>query len=463
MENIEYVNVIGAGLSGCECAWILAKNGIKVKLYEMKPIKKTEAHKSDNFAELVCSNSLKSDEITNACGLLKKEMQMLGSLFVEAAHKTRVEAGQALAVDREKFAEYITEKIKSDYNMEIIYEDVDDVEKLEGITVIATGPLTSKPLLENISKLVGEEKLYFYDAEAPIVSADSIDMNIAYRMNRYGKIGEGDYLNLPMTKDEYFSFYNALITAEEAPRHDFDKLVLFEGCMPIEQMAKRGEKTLVFGPLKPVGLQNPNTEEKPYAVVQLRSENKENTMYNLVGFQTSLKFGEQKRVFGMIPGLQNATFERYGVMHKNSYINSSKILDNKFCMKENSNIYFAGQISGVEGYVESAASGMMVAYNILNKIKGTCVEFPDTTMLGSLAKYISTENKHFQPMNANFGILKPLDVKIKDKKERYTKLAQIAISDVTEYIEKIIESKDRSLAGKTLQPNGLYLLEVNYE
>ena len=437
MEKIEYVNVIGAGLAGCECAWILAKNGIKVKLYEMKPIKKSEAHKSDNFAELVCSNSLKSDEITNACGLLKKEMQMLGSIFVEAAHKTRVEAGQALAVDREKFAEYITDKIKNDNNIEIIYEEVDDVEKLEGITVIATGPLTSKPLLENISKLVGEEKLYFYDAEAPIVSADSIDMNIAYRMNRYGKIGEGDYLNLPMTKDEYFSFYNALITAEEAPRHDFDKLVLFEGCMPIEQMAKRGEKTLVFGPLKPVGLQNPNTEEKPYAVVQLRSENKENTMYNLVGFQTSLKFGEQKRVFGMIPGLQNATFERYGVMHKNSYINSSKILDNKFCMKEKSNIYFAGQISGVEGYVESAASGMMVAYNILNKIKGTCVEFPDTTMLGSLAKYISTENKHFQPMNANFGILKPLDVKIKDKKERYTKLAQIAISDITKYIEKI--------------------------
>lgn len=437
MEKIEYVNVIGAGLAGCECAWILAKNGIKVKLYEMKPIKKTEAHESDNFAELVCSNSLKSDEITNACGLLKKEMQMLGSIFVEAAHKTRVEAGQALAVDREKFAEYITDKIKNDNNIEIIYEEVDDVEKLEGITVIATGPLTSKPLLESISKLVGEEKLYFYDAEAPIVSADSIDTNIAYRMNRYGKIGEGDYLNLPMTKDEYFSFYNALITAEEAPRHDFDKLVLFEGCMPIEQMAKRGEKTLVFGPLKPVGLQNPNTEEKPYAVVQLRSENKENTMYNLVGFQTSLKFGEQKRVFGMIPGLQNATFERYGVMHKNSYINSSKILDNKFCMKENSNIYFAGQISGVEGYVESAASGMMVAYNILNKIKGTSAGFPDTTMLGSLAKYISTENKHFQPMNANFGILKPLDVKIKDKKERYTKLAQIAISDVTEYIEKI--------------------------
>ena len=263
-------------------------------------------------------------------------------------------------------------------------------------------------------------------------------MNIAYRMNRYGKIGEGDYLNLPMTKDEYFSFYNALITAEEAPRHDFDKLVLFEGCMPIEQMAKRGEKTLVFGPLKPVGLQNPNTEEKPYAVVQLRSENKENTMYNLVGFQTSLKFGEQKRVFGMIPGLQNATFERYGVMHKNSYINSSKILDNKFCMKENSNIYFAGQITGVEGYVESISSGLVAGINAAHQYNNdTKKEFSEYTMIGALAQYISTSNEKFQPMNANFGILKPLDVKIKDKKERYTKLAQIAISDVTEYIEKI--------------------------
>ena len=433
MKKINQVNVIGAGLAGCECAWILAQNDIKVKLYEMKPNKKSEAHKSDNFAELVCSNSLKSEELTNACGLLKKEMQILGSLFVEAAQKNRVEAGQALAVDRNKFSEYITDKIKNEKNIEIIYEEVENVESLEGITVIATGPLTSKSLLNNIGNMVGEEKLYFYDAEAPIVSADSIDMDIAYRMNRYGKVGEGDYLNLPMTKKEYLDFYNELIKAEEAPRHDFDKLILFEGCMPIEQMAKRGEKTLVFGPLKPVGLENPTSTEKPYAVVQLRSENSDNTMYNLVGFQTSLKFGEQKRVFTMIPGLQNAVFERYGVMHKNSYINSSKILDDKFCMKEKNNIYFAGQIAGVEGYVESAASGLMVAYNIINKVKENDVCFTNTTMLGSLAKYISTENKHFQPMNANFGILKPLDVRIKNKKEKYKMLADIAINDITNF------------------------------
>lgn len=433
MKNIEYVNVIGAGLAGCECAWILSQNGIKVKLYEMKPNKKSEAHISDNFAELVCSNSLKSESLTNACGLLKKEMQILDSLFVKAALNTRVEAGQALAVDRNKFSEYITNEIKNSDNIEIIYDEVENVKNMKGITVIATGPLTSKSLLESIGKMIGQEELYFYDAEAPIISADSINMDIAYRMDRYGTVGKGDYLNLPMTKDEYFNWYNELVNAESAPRHEFDKLILFEGCMPIEEMAKRGEKTLVFGPLKPVGLENPNNSEKPYAVVQLRSENANNTMYNMVGFQTSLKFGEQKRIFSMIPGLENAVFERYGVMHKNSYINSSKILDNKFCMKENANIYFAGQISGVEGYVESAASGMMVAYNIINRLKEKDIDFPDTTILGSLSKYISTENKHFQPMNANFGILKPLDVRIKDKKEKYTKLSEIAINDITEF------------------------------
>ena len=433
MKRIECVNVIGAGLAGCECAWILSQNGIKVKLYEMKPNKKSEAHVSDNFAELVCSNSLKSESLTNACGLLKKEMQILDSLFVEAALNTRVEAGQALAVDRNMFSEYITSKIKNEKNIEIIYDEVENVEDLEGFTVIATGPLTSKALLENIGKMIGEEELYFYDAEAPIISADSINMDIAYRMDRYGNVGQGDYLNLPMTKDEYFTWYNELVNAESAPRHEFDKLILFEGCMPIEEMAKRGEKTLVFGPLKPVGLENPNNTEKPYAVVQLRSENTNNTMYNMVGFQTSLKFGEQKRVFSMIPGLENAVFERYGVMHKNSYINSSKILDNKFCMKDNNNIYFAGQISGVEGYVESAASGLMVAYNIINRLKGKDISFPDTTIIGSLAKYISTENKHFQPMNANFGIIKPLEVRIKDKKEKYTRLSEIAINDITEF------------------------------
>lgn len=437
MEKIEYVNVIGAGLAGCECAWILAQNDIKVKLYEMKPNKKSEAHISDNFAELVCSNSLKSESLTNACGLLKKEMQILDSLFVEAAYSSRVEAGQALAVDRVKFSEYITNKIKENKNIEIIYEEVEDVEKLDGITVIATGPLTSTPLFESIGRLIGEKELYFYDAEAPIIEADSIDMSIAYRMDRYGEVGSGDYLNLSMTKDEYLNFYNELLNAETAPRHDFDKLILFEGCMPVEEMAKRGEKTLVFGPLKPVGLENPKLNEKPYAVVQLRSENKDNTMYNMVGFQTSLKFGEQKRVFSMIPGLQNAVFERYGVMHKNRYINSSKILDNKFCMKEKNNIYFAGQISGVEGYVESAASGLMVAYNIISRENNKNIEFPDTTMLGSLAKYISTENKNFQPMNANFGIIKPLEKKIKDKKEKYSILSEIAIRDITNLKDKL--------------------------
>ena len=437
MKKIEYVNVIGAGLAGCECAWILAQNNIKVKLYEMKPNKKSEAHISDNFAELVCSNSLKSESLTNACGLLKKEMQILDSLFVEAAYSSRVEAGQALAVDRVKFSEYITNKIKENKNIEIIYEEVENVESLEGITVIATGPLTSTPLFESIGRLIGEKELYFYDAEAPIIEADSIDMNIAYRMDRYGEVGKGDYLNLPMTKEEYLDFYNELLNAETAPRHDFDKLILFEGCMPVEEMAKRGEKTLVFGPLKPVGLENPKVNEKPYAVVQLRSENKDNTMYNMVGFQTSLKFGEQKRIFSMIPGLQNAVFERYGVMHKNRYINSSKILDNKFCMKGKNNIYFAGQISGVEGYVESAASGLMVAYNIISRKNNQNIEFPDTTMLGSLAKYISTENKNFQPMNANFGIIKPLEKKIKDKKEKYSILSEIAIRDISNLKNKL--------------------------
>lgn len=431
------VNIIGAGLAGCECAYILAQNGIKVNLYEMKPNKKSEAHKSDNFAELVCSNSLKSDAITNACGLLKYEMKLLDSLFVRIAHETKVPAGQALAVDREKFSSRITEVIKNHKNINIIYEEVDDIEKLEGIIVIATGPLTSDLLLKNIQKLVGNESLYFFDAAAPIIEAESINMDIAYIMDRYGVEGEGDYINLPMTKEEYFNFYNELINARCADRHEFDKLVLFEGCMPIEEMAKRGEKTLTFGPLKPVGLDNPKTGEKNYAVVQLRAENSEKTMYNLVGFQTSLAFPEQKRVFSMIPGLENAVFSRYGVMHKNSYINGSKLLDNNFRLKNNDNIYFAGQISGVEGYVESAASGLMVAYSIISKLKGKEIIFPDDTMLGSLAKYISTENKNFQPMNANFGILKLLEQRIKDKKQRYEILARRAIESIERFKEII--------------------------
>lgn len=431
------VNIIGAGLAGCECAYILATHGIKVKLYEMKPEHKSEAHKSNNFAELVCSNSLKSNEITNACGLLKKEMEILGSLFVKVANETRVPAGQALAVDRELFSKKITKIILENKNIEVVYKQIESLEDLEGITVIATGPLTSSNFLKNIEEMVGKESLYFFDAAAPIVDADSIDMNIAYVMDRYGKTETGDYINLPMNKQQYEAFYNELINAKEAPRHDFDKIELFEGCMPIEYMARRGEKTLTFGPLKPIGLDNPKTGEKNYAVVQLRAENSEKTMYNLVGFQTSLSFGEQKRVFRMIPGLEKAEFMRYGVMHKNTYVNAGNILDDNFCFKKNSDIYFAGQISGVEGYVESAASGMMVAYSIISKLNGKRITFPENTMLGSLAKYISTENKNYQPMNANFGIIKPLNEKIKDKKEKYTKIANIAIESITRFSENL--------------------------
>ena len=432
MENIEFVNVIGAGLAGCECAYILAENNIKVKLYEMKPGKKSDAHKSNNFAELVCSNSLKSDSLTNACGLLKYEMKELNSLFVRIAHETKVPAGQALAVDRDEFSKKITNVITNHKNIEVINKEITNIGELEGITVIATGPLTSDNLLSNIKNLVGDESLYFYDAAAPIVEAESINMDIAYVMDRYGEAGKGDYINLPMNKEQYEVLYNELVNARQADRHDFDKLVLFEGCMPIEEMAKRGEKTLLFGPLKPVGLDNPKTGEKNYAVVQLRAENIEKTMYNLVGFQTSLAFPEQKRVFSLIPGLENAVFSRYGVMHKNSYINSSKILNSDFSMKSNKDIYFAGQISGVEGYVESAASGLMVAYNIIQRSKGRKLEFPETTMLGSLSKYISTENKNFQPMNANFGVLKPLEEKIKDKKKKYEILSNRAIESILE-------------------------------
>lgn len=429
-NNIK-VNVIGAGLAGCECAYMLAKNGIKVKLYEMKPSKKSEAHKSDDFAELVCSNSLKSEEITNACGLLKKEMEMFGSIFIEAASIAKIPAGQALAVDRDVFSDYITKKIKENKNIEIISEEVKDIKSLDGIVVVATGPLTSDELMKSISKLIGEESLYFFDAAAPIVERESINMEIAYEMNRYGERMGGDYINLPMNKGQYENFYNELINAKRANRHEFDKLILFEGCMPVEEMAKRGKKTLVFGPLKPIGLDNPKTGEKNYAVVQLRAENKEKTMYNLVGFQTSLSFPEQKRVFSMIPGLENANFIRYGVMHKNTYINGGRLLNSNFALKENKNIYFAGQISGVEGYVESAASGLIVAISIIENMKGKNIEFPDNTMLGSLAKYVSTENKNFQPMNANFGILKPLDEKIKDKKERYKMMANRSLEEIT--------------------------------
>ena len=425
------INIIGAGLAGCECAYILAKNNIKVKLFEMKPNKKSAAHVSDDFAELVCSNSLKSNAITNACGLLKEEMRRLDSLIIEAADNTKVEAGQALAVNREIFSKYITNKIKENENIEIVYEEVIDINKFsdDEIVVIATGPLTSDDLSKSIMNMLGQTGLYFYDAAAPIVTKESLDLNKVYKKDRYGEIGSGDYLNAAMSKEEYYAFYNFLINAESADRHDFDKLEFFEGCMPIEEMARRGEKTLVFGPLKPVGLEK-DGEKRPYAVLQLRAEDKEEAMYNLVGFQTSLKFKEQEKVFRSIPGLENAEFVRYGVMHRNTYINAPKVLDDKFNMIDRPNVYFAGQISGVEGYVESAASGLMVAYNIIQRLKNVEMNWPDTTMLGSLSKHVCTENKDYQPMNANFGIIKPFDKKIKDKKVKYEEYAKRSLIDI---------------------------------
>lgn len=428
MED-KVVNVIGAGLAGCECAYILSKHGYKVNLYEMKPKCFSPAHTSNNFAELVCSNSLKSEELTNACGLLKWEMNEMGSIIIEAALNNRVKAGAALAVDRDKFSEYITKKIKSEENISIINEEVTDVTNMKGIVVIATGPLTSDKLSSNIASIIGDEKLYFYDAAAPIVLASSIDMNIAYAKDRWVEDRPGDYLNLPMTKEEYDVFYKELINARSAERHAFDTLENiehFEGCMPVEALALKGEKTLLFGPLKPVGLRKDETH-KPYAVVQLRAENEIKSMYNLVGFQTSLAFPEQKRVFRLIPGLNNAEFVRYGVMHKNTYINAPKLLDDTFRLKQ-TDIYFAGQISGVEGYVESAASGLVVAYSI---IYGKNI-FKPTTMLGSLSKYISEQNSNFQPMNANFGIIEPLEKNIRDKRQKYESYATRSQNEIKE-------------------------------
>lgn len=416
---MQYINVIGGGLAGSEAAYQIAKRGIKVRLYEMKPIKFSPAHSSENLAEIVCSNSLKSNLLTNACGLLKEELRRLDSLLIKCADETAVPAGQALAVDRDEFSKLVTKKIEENENIEIIKEEVTTIP--DGITIIATGPLTSDALSSEIAKLTGEEKLFFYDAAAPIVTKESIDMNNAFTADRYGK-GDSDYINCPMTKEEYELFYNELINAEVTNKHEFEKGNLFEGCMPIEEMARRGSQTLTYGPLKPVGF-----DKKYYAVVQLRQDNKEGTLYNLVGFQTNLKFGEQKRVFSMIPALKNAEFVRYGVMHRNTYINAPKLLDNTFNLK-GTKIFFAGQISGVEGYVESIASGMVAAMNAVqmfeNKEK---IIFSDETMIGALSAYISTENKNFQPMNANFGILN-CDKKIKDKVQKYTYLAERSLA-----------------------------------
>lgn len=440
----EYITVIGAGLAGCEAAYQIAKRGIKVKLYEMKPKKYSPAHSNEELAEIVCSNSFKSNLLTNACGLLKEELRRLDSLLIKIADRTKVPAGQALAVDREEFSKVVTEEIKNNPLIEIINEEVTDVSKMakDGIVIIATGPLTSDELVKRIKEITGEDKLYFYDAAAPIVSKESIDFNVAFYGDRYSqekgkdetidqwkerlKEEEQSYINLPMSKDEYETFWEELINAEVVTLHEFEKREIFEGCMPVEIMAKRGIDTLRFGPLKPVGFDDPRTAKRPYALVQLRQDDRRGSIYNLVGFQTNLKFGEQKRVFSMIPGLKNAEFVKYGVMHRNTYINSTKLLDNTYNLKKNNNIFFAGQITGVEGYVESISSGLVAGINAVMKLKNTKkITFSDYTVIGSLAKYISTLNEKFQPMNANFGILPELAGKrIRDKKERYMKLAK---------------------------------------
>ena len=421
MENS--VIIIGGGLAGCEAAYQIAKRGISVDLYEMKPTKFSPAHSNTNLAEIVCSNSFKSNLITNACGLLKQELRILDSLLIKIADETSVPAGQALAVDREEFSKIVTQKLNENKNINIIREEITKIPENANV-IIATGPLTSEKLAEEILKITGEDKLYFYDAAAPIIEKESINMDIAFWGDRYGK-GDANYINLPMNKQEYEKFYNELVNAEVVNLHDFEKREIFEGCMPIEVMAKRGIDTLRFGPLKPVGFIDKRTNERPYAIVQLRQDNKDGTIFNMVGFQTNLKFGEQKRVFSLIPGLENAEFVKYGVMHRNTYINSTILLDNTFNLKKNTNIYFAGQITGVEGYVESIASGMVAGINIANKILNKDkIVFPNFTMIGSLADYISTENKKFQPMNANFGILPKLDIKIKDKKAKYEMYAK---------------------------------------
>ena len=420
------VAVIGGGLAGVECASALSRNGITVDLFEMKPHKKSPAHKLDTLAELVCSNSLKAERLNSAAGLLKHEMAYLGSICVESAYECKVEAGGALAVDRYEFSRIITEKIKNDKNINIIEKEVTDIpEGYDGVVVCA-GPLASDALAEKIREMCGNG-LSFYDAAAPIISAESIDMSCAFAQSRYDRGGEADYINCPMNKEDYEAFYDAIINAESAEVHSFDKRKdVYEGCMPIEVLASRGKDTMRYGPLKPVGLTDPRTGHRPWANLQLRKENKDGTMYNLVGFQTNLKFGEQKRVFSMFPALKNADFIRYGVMPRNTFIDSPRLLNGDFSLRSNPLLFFGGQITGVEGYMESAASGLMAGINLARRLKGEeTVVLPKDTMIGALSRYISDESvKNFQPMGANFGVLPPLDEKIRDKQERYMQLAQ---------------------------------------
>ena len=431
------INVIGGGLAGCEAAWTIANRGIKVNLYEMKPLKRSAAHHTDMLCELVCSNSLKASRIESAAGLLKEEMRMLGSLTMQAASETSVSAGGALAVDRDLFSAYVTEKIHSHPNITVINEEINRVKFSDQITVIATGPLTSDTLAQDIKNVCGD-CLSFYDAAAPIVSRDSLDMTKIFAASRYGR-GEDDYLNCPFNKDEYTEFYNQLVSAESVALKEFEKdaPTVYEGCMPIEIMAKRGHDTIRFGPLKPVGLRDPRTGNRPWAVVQLRKENEEGTLLNLVGFQTNLKFGEQKRVFSLIPGMENAEFVRYGVMHRNTFINSPRLLNHAFSLNSDPKIFFAGQITGVEGYIESAASGIFAGINAASLIKTDKLlpPLPKDTMLGALIGYITDQTiKDFQPMGSNMGILPQLDEHIKSKQDRYAALSNRAINSLKDYI-----------------------------
>ena len=432
----DVIRVYGAGLAGCEAAWQIAERGVRVELYEMKPEKYTPAHHSPQFAELVCSNSLRSDRVTNAVGLLKEELARMGSLIMQAAYATRVPAGSALAVDRKLFSDYVTEKIKNHKNIDIIPAEVYNIEE-DVVTVVATGPLTSDKMASYIQNELGCRGLHFFDAAAPIVDAESINMDIAFFASRYNK-GDADYINCPMTKEQYDAFYDALVSAGEAELKDFDRemqkeLKVFEGCMPVEEMAKRGRDTLRFGPLKPVGLVDDRTGEKSYAVVQLRREDAVGSMYNLVGFQTHLTFPEQRRVFRMIPGLENAEFLRYGIMHRNTYLNSPEILNCCYAMKDRPNVFFAGQMTGVEGYIESAGSGFVAGLNAANRVLGReAVVFPRTTMIGAMAHFVANGTVgEFVPMNANFGIVEPLPERVKGGKvARYEVIATRALKEL---------------------------------
>ena len=447
MKSDEIIHVVGAGLAGSEAAWQAANAGVKVILHEMKPQKYSPAHHYQGYAELVCSNSLRSVQLSNAIGLLKEELRKLGSLIMEAADNTSVPAGAALAVDRYKFSDYVTEKIHSHPNIEVIEGEVTEIP--DGVTVIASGPLTSDSLAETIRKKLGESYLSFFDAAAPIVDASTIDMNKAYFASRYGK-GEASYINCPMEKDEYDRFYEALITAEEATLKDFDRevqgdLKVFEGCMPVEVMAKRGRDTLLFGPMKPVGLPYPNTDREPYAVIQLRQENAEKSMYNIVGFQTHLTFEAQRRVFRMIPGLENAEFLRYGVMHRNTYLCSPKLLSPDYSLRKEPDIFFAGQMTGVEGYIESTSSGWLAGTNAARRVLGKEPLMPENIcVIGSLARYVSDPNVvNFQPMNANFGLVAPLDRKVKGgKAARNEAISQRALEYIDAFVKKMNETEE---------------------